>query len=207
MPTPPHLLPPAKGTLAAGRGTPRTRRAKNHGAKNPGQKRPRVQSTRAHAHRPRTRNADAKRGRNRTNAARGARLQQPQQQPNAGQLRSREGRRPPGPGRGDHQRPAPKYPREKFFTAGGPYKVPARAAHVIPRRQSTQANRTHAAPARKAALSSIPARRSAAADPPARKTGLFPFRPNRRGARTKQRNPRARAAALPAQARDPAPTP
>lgn len=113
----------------------------------------------------------------------------------------------PGPGRGDHSVPAPKYPREKVFTAGGPYKVPARAAHVIPRRLSTQANRTHAAPARKAALSSLPARRSAAADPPARKTGLSPFRPNRRGARTKQRNPRARAAALPAQARDPAPTP
>lgn len=113
----------------------------------------------------------------------------------------------PRPPCGDHQRPAPKYPREKVFTAGGPYKVPARAAHVIPRRLSTQANRTHAAPARKAALSSLPARRSAAADPPARKRGLFPFRPNRRGARTKQRNPRARAAALPAQARDPAPGP
>lgn len=98
----------------------------------------------------------------------------------------------PGPGRGDHSVPAPKYPREKIFTAGGPYKVPARAAHVIPRRLSPQANHTHAAPARKAALSSLPARRSAAAAPRQEKRGFPNFSPIRVCPRQKsESDPRA----------------
>lgn len=85
-------------------------------------------------------------------------------------------------GRGEAPRPRPRRPQQpsaeipprKIFTAGGPYKVPARAAHVIPRRLSPQANRTHAhRPARRRFLPYRPGDLRQQT-PPAKKRG-FPL--------------------------------